>query len=363
MTKKKVASEPVVSLTTDAQEDPNEGVVFDYGPVRCICPHCERTIVTFTDHEASWVTYALGALVWLSMRWMAIWVLPVLWPAFKDVVHHCPRCLNVIATRSRISLPTFKTEVMTLKIGSCAVVLARKYVIIFLAFITVILGTYTFRATVPDSKLQVPRGRVSNFTWQEFLVDCYPAILQPKRTKHLGRQSPKVDYKIFERKYLRRTFKWEGEVLRIREGGEILFWRTKSVLFVKMFPTRLSFHDDPDISLLFGEERNKDVANFMPGDWIEFEGTMNAVGYRGEPQVMTLWGAKAAERPENLTVTLSSLPMMYSVGPNRLVKPGKDHVPSKAERDAKALNASSEFNFSSLVPRSGSVAHDPMINI
>ena len=139
--------------------------------------------VTFIDYEASWVTWLgpwiskrplpreaiglefckktmktilrlLAIVVWFSLGWMAFWVLPLLWPAFKagllvlqlnlrsiwpnrtwsttaqisDLAidgqsaaesEYCgvcllpgPRCLNVIARKSRISFPTFRTEVI-----------------------------------------------------------------------------------------------------------------------------------------------------------------------------------------------------------------------------------------------------------
>ena len=54
-------------------------------PERCSCPHCERPVVTFIDYEASWVTWLLAIVVWFSLGWMAFWVLPLLWPAFKDL--------------------------------------------------------------------------------------------------------------------------------------------------------------------------------------------------------------------------------------------------------------------------------------
>ncbi|CAK0860936.1 unnamed protein product, partial [Prorocentrum cordatum] len=75
-------------------------------------------------------------------------VLPLLWPAFKDVVHHCPRCLNVITRKSRISVPTFRSEVMSFKVGSCAVVLARKYVAILLGLVLLIVAACVLRSTV-----------------------------------------------------------------------------------------------------------------------------------------------------------------------------------------------------------------------
>jgi len=288
--KKEKAS--LVEFSSEALEDPNEGVTFGDAPVHCVCPHCEASVITFIDHEASWVTWILGFIVWFSLGWMAFWVLPLLWPAFKDVVHHCPRCLNVVERKSRISLPTFRSEVMTFKIGGCAVVLARKYVMIFVGLIAVISSVYCLRSTsalnMPEG---VPRGPDSKLTWEDFLYDCGP------RTSLRHRSST---VRTFEEKFRRKTFVWQGEVRQIREGFDVLFLKTKSVVMVRMHPPRYPRRDIPDVALLFGEERNKEVAELNPGDWVEFEATMTAHGHRGDPEVMVLWHVKPQAKPKDL---------------------------------------------------------------
>eukprot|EP00435_Cladocopium_sp_Y103_P061280 s945_g22.t4 len=167
---------PLIEFSTEARDDPNEGLIFGDMPERCTCPHCERAVVTFIDYEASWVTWLLAIVVWFSLGWMAFWVLPLLWPAFKDVVHHCPRCLNVIARKSRISLPTFRTEVCSIKVGNCAVVLARKYVIIFLGLLATIVAVYCLRSFVHvnGASPEVSKGVPSKLNWEDFLFDCGP---------------------------------------------------------------------------------------------------------------------------------------------------------------------------------------------
>mmetsp|Transcript_78969 Transcript_78969/g.231816 ORF Transcript_78969/g.231816 Transcript_78969/m.231816 type:complete len:439 (-) Transcript_78969:117-1433(-) len=284
----------LIEFSTITSEDPNEGLVFGETPEHCTCPHCERSVITFIDHEASWVTWLLGIMVWISLGWMmAFVVLPLLWPAFKDVVHHCPRCLNVIARKSRISLPTFRTEVMTFKIGGCAVVLARKYVAILVGLLLTILTVYFLRSTVHLNQVaDVQKGPPSMLSWDDFLFDCGPRTSLRHRTSTV---------RAFEEKYRRRTFTWQGEVRMIREGFDVILVRTKSVLMVKMHPQRYPRRDLPDVALLFGEDRNMEVAVLNPGDWVEFEATMTAHGYRGDPEVMSLWKIKEVTRPSPLS--------------------------------------------------------------
>jgi hypothetical protein len=281
----------LIEFSSEAQETPNANVNFGDTPVHCSCPHCQRSIITFIDHETSWVTWVLAFVVWISLGWMAFWVLPLLWPAFKDVVHHCPQCLNVVERKSRISLPTFKNEVMTVKVGSCAVVLARKYVMIFLGLIVVIGGVYVLRSTVHlQASEGIPKGQASTLTWDDFMYDCGP------RTSMAMRHRTQT-VRTFEERYRRRTFKWQGEVRQIREGFDVLFLKTKSVVMMRMEPARYPQREIPDIALLFGEERNEEVAELNPGDYAEFEATMVSHGHRGDPEVMVLWHIKTIDRP------------------------------------------------------------------
>merc|ERR1719316_212965 len=139
----------------------------------------------------------------------------------------------------------------------------------------------------------MPRGPDSPLTWKDFLHDC-----GPRAQGQLGRKQSTVE--IFHKKYHKKTFRWQGELINIREGMEIFIWRTRSILSLRMVPSRFRLRDGPDIVLLFGEEHNHEVANMSPGDWIEFEATMAAHGRRGDPEVMMLWSAKAAKRPDNV---------------------------------------------------------------
>lgn len=296
----KPKKQSLFEVTSEAHADPNEGLDFGDSPVHCVCPHCERSVITFLDHEASWVTWLLAFIVWFSLGWMALWVLPLLWPAFKDVVHHCPRCLNVIARQSRVKLPTFRSEVMTIKVGSCAIVLARKYVVILAGLILVIATVAVMRYTVPLTAQapgdSIPKGPLSQLTWEDFMYHCGPR----QSLRHRSSVT-----RAFEEKFRRRTFKWQAEVLLIREGYDIFLLRTKSVVMVRMYPQRFPRRDIPDVVLLFGEDRNREVSELAVGDWIEFEATMTSHGHRGDPEVMMMWHVALAPRPAPLSSTPS----------------------------------------------------------
>jgi len=352
--KPKAKASSLIEFSTEAGvEDPNEGRLFGDSPVHCVCPHCERTVITFLDHEASWVTWMLALIVWFSLGWMALWVLPLLWPAFKDVVHHCPRCLNVVARQSRIKLPTFRSEVMTIKVGSCAVVLARKYVMILAGLIVVIVSVCVIRSTVSLTAQApgdaIPKGPPSKLTWEDFIQHCSPR----QSMRHRSSVS-----RAFEEKFRRRTFKWQGEVLLIREGFDVFVMRTKSVVMVRMYPQRFPRRDIPDIALLFGEDRNREVSELKVGDWISFEGTMTSHGHRGDPEVMMMWHVAVAPKPN----PLSSTPSLQAIEAGAS---GHDHVEAAAEasdREAALATAAHSSNTADAhhAAQAGTAVADPV---
>merc|ERR1712083_60384 len=120
-------------------------------------------------------------------------------------------------------------------------------------------------------------------------------------------------------------FTWEGEVHTIREGLDVLFVRTKNVVMVRMYPPRYTRRDSPDIALLFGEDRFVEVAALNPGDWVSFEATMQAHGFRGDPEVMTLWHVSVVKRPSVLPQVNRTDALDFSEDRKRIRKEGKSY--------------------------------------
>merc|ERR1719231_1791467 len=140
-----IQSDKKHDAATENDEEESDEIVFDQTPVKVVCPHCGLTVITFIEHEASWVTYVAAIVLLMTLGWAALCVVPIVFPLFKDVVHHCPRCLNVLATRSRVAVQGMKSEVMSIRVGSCVVVLARKWVILLVSLMLLIGGIHMFR--------------------------------------------------------------------------------------------------------------------------------------------------------------------------------------------------------------------------
>merc|ERR1740121_1005277 len=147
------------------------------------------------------------------------------------------------------------------------------------------------------------KGVPSMLAWDDFLFDCGPRLTG---TSLSHRPSTA---RAFEERFRQRTFKWQGEVRIIREGFDIFFVRTKNVVMLQMYPARYKGRrgEHPDVAVLFGEDHNKEVSDLSPGDWVEFEATMSAHGYRGDPEVMILWHIAKAPRPSPLSSSAGAL--------------------------------------------------------
>lgn len=268
-------------------EDEDGDPVFDQMPVNVRCPHCGLSIVTFIEHESSWVTYLVCITLLLVLNWAAICIVPVVYPLFKDVVHHCPRCLSVLATRSRVALPSFRQEVMSFRFGSCAIVLARKYVVMLLAIVAVI-GTVHWARTArsPLEGLDaIQRTDVIGLTWQDFLQDC-------GFKSYLG--NPIHVSVAFDHKFKNKTLHWHGSVHHVEDGFNLFFAKQRGELFVRMDPPQFPERRGstmPDLVLLYEPTGplSKQIEKMRKGSQFDFLATMAEVGKRGAPHSMVLW--------------------------------------------------------------------------
>jgi len=254
--------------------------------VRVNCPHCGLNIITFIEHESSWLTYTVSIVLLFVLNWAALCVVPVVYPLFKDVVHHCPRCLSVLATRSRVSVPRVTDEIMTFRFGTCVIVLARKYVFVLMVFLTLITGYHSVRSSGVSHSLidEVVRGEPMVSTWQDFINDC-------GFKSYLG--NPIHVTVAFNENYKNKTISWNGEVHHIEPGFTFFWWSQRGAVFVQMDPPQLpAKRDAPDLVLLYEDGKMPDVGNYKRGASISFEATFVEVGRRGAPHVMAMWQAK-----------------------------------------------------------------------
>jgi len=277
---------------TPAEEEDGDDIVFDQSPVKVVCPHCGLSVITFIEHESSWVTYTSAIVLLMVLGWAAICVVPITFPLFKDVVHHCPRCLNVLATRSRVAIQGLKSEVMSIRFGSCVIVLARKWVILLVGLTVLIGGIHTLRSrsTIVSNPTDMPeRTSPGHLEWKDFLKDC-------GFQSYLG--NPIHVTEAFKDKFKSKTFRWQGKVHHVEEGFNLLWWSQRGAVFARMEPSQFTSSqfatkkEMPDLVLLYDENSEKlsnQVAKLKKGEHVGFEASMVEVGRRGAPHTMVLW--------------------------------------------------------------------------
>ncbi|KAF8821689.1 hypothetical protein IE077_001731, partial [Cardiosporidium cionae] len=260
----------------------DNSTIFVDSPVHCSCPYCNRKVVTLVEFQTSWLTILLSLIVFLFFGWFTLCMLPFLWSLFQDCVHICPSCLNEIHRRRRISFPKIKRDIVTVRCGSCAVILSRKYVIMLGVMTSLLLFFYGTRKFLKVWKFPtISKGTFIDASWIEYREAC-------GRKNQLG-NSLRAE-REFETKYLGRTVRWNGKVLLVANA----FW-TKTFLFIRMDPRQSRFINDPDIAVLFGDELNSVVADILPNDFIEFETTLTSLGRRGQPHFGYLWNVTKIE--------------------------------------------------------------------
>lgn len=287
------------SVRAEPEDDDAEAKRFDQNPVRAVCPHCGLSVITYIEHESSWVTYLVSVVLLLVLQWAALCVVPVVFPLFKDVVHHCPRCLSVLAVRSRVELPSFRQDVMTFRFGSCVIVLARKWVILLMCLTGLIFCIHGARGpgSTPSGIDAVVRGESAPLTWDEFVKDC-------GLKSYLG--NPIHVNIAFDEKYKNRTFHWSGTVHHVEEGLNFLWWSAKGAVFVRMSPPQFANWNRKDMAdlVLFYDESEpigKEAIKLKRDHPINFEATFVEVGKRGAPHVMLAWEVHLEEKGKEHT--------------------------------------------------------------
>ncbi|CAJ1457349.1 unnamed protein product, partial [Effrenium voratum] len=136
-------------------------------------------------------------------------------------------------------LPKLSDEVMSFRVGSCAVVLARKYVFALLAMTCLIGGVHWVRRPWPQESMR-QFGERSPIC--DFLKDC-------GFKTYLG--NPIHVTVAFNEKFKNKTLQWQGAVHRVEEGFNLLGFSQPSAIFVDMEPQQFPLKRDVSDLVLF----------------------------------------------------------------------------------------------------------------
>lgn len=367
--KKHVIAKNWIKVQTNEIKDPNQDVEFGESAVEYNkCPHCNSEHqVTYVEYMASCGSYIVLLMWWYWMGYLGLILTPMLWPAFKDVVHRCSVCHNVLARKPRIRCPEVTNEIVSIQFGSCAIVLSKKYLYIAACFFGFLFFCLFFRnsSIFHQSLLKFDRvgPRIDGLSWDGFIKDCgvdprrelflaQHEELQdlppnhPARKSSLG-QNPLRAKHHFETAYLGKSIIWEGKLVEIREGFNILYlWDAPGMLLLNMedpsnprersgglssaleelfFPgmQEMEEHENNnkvDAALLFkypDEGIERQIGELQVGDWVRFEATFAGLGKRGNPHVFQLWRIEKSEPPRRqprIRIVRSGGPMIFGGG-------------------------------------------------
>lgn len=272
---------PKDEATSDSQHVDRTQPEFKY------CSFCEKQVLSTVETQSSVWCFLLGCFLFLFCGWIAFCVLPFAWPLLQTVVHSCPICNTVLEKRSRVSCVKLREEVITIRIGSCAIVLSRTYVIVSLLMLGLLFTTIGARwflnfYGLPD----INKGEFSGASWEEFLQDC-------GSHSYLG--NPVQAERRFSEKYDGRTVLWAGRMHHIQEG----IWG-KNFLYMNMEPRLYHRTDFRDLALVFGKSLFEKASELNVGDRISLEATLLQLGKRGRPILGYLWDFNVTAKAEDL---------------------------------------------------------------
>lgn len=358
-------------IKVDIQEikDPNHEIEFGESAVEYnVCPHCNsEQQVTYVEYAASCGSYLLILVWWYWMGYLGLITTPMLWPAFKDVVHRCSVCHNILARKPRIRCPEVTSEVFSIQFGSCAIVLSKKYLYAFFCFMGFLIFCLMFRnsSIFHQSLLRFDKvgERIEGLSWEGFIKDCG---VDPRREQFLAQHEELADLPPnhparrsslggnplrakhhFESTYVGKSIVWEGKLVEIREGFNILYlWDAPGMLLLNMddpsnprersggissaleelfFPGMQEMEDHEknnkvDLALLFkypDSEIERQIGELQINDWVRFEATFAGLGKRGNPHVFQLWKIQKTEMPrppQRIRIIRSGGPMIFGGG-------------------------------------------------
>eukprot|EP01055_Gregarina_sp_Pseudo9_P000396 Gregarina_sp_Pseudo_9__395@NODE_1259_length_1736_cov_8_998232_g1184_i0_p1_GENE_NODE_1259_length_1736_cov_8_998232_g1184_i0NODE_1259_length_1736_cov_8_998232_g1184_i0_p1_ORF_typecomplete_len363_score39_71zfLITAFlike/PF10601_9/5e12zfLITAFlike/PF10601_9/4_3e02Cytochrom_B_C/PF00032_17/0_28zfCSL/PF05207_13/6_8e02zfCSL/PF05207_13/0_15zf_Rg/PF17915_1/3_8e03zf_Rg/PF17915_1/0_26DUF4131/PF13567_6/26zinc_ribbon_15/PF17032_5/3_5e02zinc_ribbon_15/PF17032_5/2_9e02zinc_ribbon_15/PF17032_5/2_4Sgf11/PF08209_11/2 len=272
---------------------------FNDTPVHCVCPWCSRSVVTQVEYQSTWVSIVVFVLLFLFLHIFSFCVYPFISSFTQQFVHVCPRCSGEIHRARQFELPSIRHEVITLRCGSCALVISRKYLFGALCCLLLVCGASTLRWYVRTFGLpDIEEGPVIDATWADYVRDC-------GTRSSLG--NPLHAQARFEHDYYGKTVRWEGRLLEVKEG----YFR-KNFLFLVMDPHQHSSAAFADLAMIYnGIKLDSAVSELEVGDKLEFTATLLELGRRGRPHVGAVFSLARTAKAESLPDLFENETMNY----------------------------------------------------
>lgn len=258
-------------LKTEEEKAQPEEIINVFGREAIIvdCKFCEKRVLTETETETTWTGILLSIVLLLMFKLIAIPLIIVLIPLTQQTIHRCPSCLNKIGTCNFYDYLSLSDKLITLKLGSIAVILSRKLLLGF--FICLLLTTICFYYF---SNVIVEDVQLIEDTWSDYYKFC-----SPKEFQQHSHQA-----KVYCQKYKYSNVAWDGYVVRVDYDNSFITKHKVSML-VKMEVNNNSHEGDLYLKIdEYKYNRMKDVIyNISRGDHIYFNATITHEGSDRSP--------------------------------------------------------------------------------
>lgn len=237
------------------------------------CQFCSSDVTTTIEYGNTILGFVLCALLIVLLGIYGIVISVFLFPLCRSANHRCPKCYNLVISNMFLGLPTMQDQVISINIGTCAIILTRKVLLVLAATciaMVVLVVVIKHKTELPPT---VHELALSGIGWEDYRKECgIQAFLN----------NPQVAIDKFMRKYKDRVVGWSGFIIKmmVNTNNHDHDEEHSCIVFIKMVP------DDYDhtISLMVAlnrqlYERNKLLlSGAKNGDKIAFNATLIGPG-------------------------------------------------------------------------------------
>ena len=229
-------------------------------------------MTTLVEYENTVVGYIVCFIAILIFGIFGVAASFFVFPLCRSANHRCPKCYNLVISNVFLGMPSLQDQVISLNIGSCAIILTRK--ILLILFITCAAAVaLTFVVRYKILTYSGYEQTISTLSWEDYRKHCgVLAFLS----------NPMAAVSKFHRDYRFLNIKWQGYIakLMVNANNHEDDVKHSFVVFLKMQPD--DFENAVSLALSFDKElynKNKElIATTRIGDKIEFNATLIDMG-------------------------------------------------------------------------------------
>ncbi len=239
------------------------------------CQFCSSDVTSTVEYNNTVLGYLICALLILSLGLFGAIISAFVFPLCRSANHRCPKCYNLIVSNMFLGLPTMQDQVIALNVGSFAVILTRKLLLIFAvtsgaAIVLFLVARHRIMEAQFAPQVSVA---VTSIQWDEYRKNCgLQAFLS----------EPQKAVNTFMRDYRFEVVGWSGYIANIivnannHEHGE----DHTCIILVKMQPD--DYNHTISLALALSKrvyERHKlELSQAHNGDRLDFNATLMGIG-------------------------------------------------------------------------------------